>query len=228
VAFRRAKVESGERDSTAAFAAPEPLQGNDSVTRQTWTECLIFAGLVAAGAGARVLFRDLPNFAPIAAIALFSGYFFRSPAVALAVPLVAMLASDAVIGGYEWQMMAVVYAMLALPVAFRLPLRRWLRIEGQSLGQTLTAMAGLLGFSLLSSVLFFLATNFAWWPWNDLYEHNVAGLLRSYANGLPFFRHTLAGDAIFAVALFGGYAFAANLGWMGAPQPALERRPTGA
>lgn len=195
------------------------------MTRQTWTECLVFAGLVAAGAGARIFFRDLPNFAPIAAIALFSGYFFRSPAAALAAPLTAMLASDVVIGGYQWQMMIVVYAMLALPVAFRLPLRRWLRVEKQqSTRNTLTACAGLLGCSLLSSLLFFLATNFAWWPWNDLYEHNIAGLLRSYANGLPFFRHTLAGDALFAVALFGGYALAINLGWVHAHRAALEPR----
>jgi hypothetical protein len=191
------------------------------VTRQTWTECLVFVGLVAAGAGARILFRELPNFAPIAAIALFSGYFFRWPVVALAAPLAAMLASDAVIGGYEWQMMLVVYALLALPVAFRLPLRRWLRIERRGMVPGLAAVAGLLGCSLLSSVLFFLATNFAWWPWSDMYEHSAAGLWRCYANGLPFFRHTLAGDAIFAVALFGGYAVAVNLGWVRESRPAL-------
>lgn len=211
----------------AAIGRGRTFPGNDSVTRQTYTECLVFAGLVAAGAGARIFFRDLPNFAPIAAIALFSGYYFRSAAVAVAVPLVAMLASDAVIGGYDWQMMAVVYAMLALPVAFRLPLRRWLRMEQQqSVSKTLTACGGLLGCSLLSSLLFFLATNFAWWPWNDLYEHNAAGLLRSYVNGLPFFRHTLAGDALFAASLFGGYALAVSWGWVHAPRAALAPRST--
>ena len=33
-------------------------------------------------------------------------------------------------------MMLVVYGMLALPVAFRLPLRSWLRIERSELGAT--------------------------------------------------------------------------------------------
>jgi hypothetical protein len=197
-----------------------------NVTKQTLTECLVFAALVTAGASARIFFRELPNFAPIAAMALFAGYFFRSSVVALAVPLAAMLVSDAVIGGYEWQMMVVVYGMLALPVAFRLPLRRWLRITRSTWKVSLASLGGLLACSLLSSVLFFLATNFAWWPWSDMYEHNLAGLARCYANGLPFFRHTLAGDAIFAVTLFGSYALAVNCGWVQSVQPQVA--PKGA
>jgi hypothetical protein len=178
----------------------------------------MLVGLVAAGAGARIFFRDLPNFAPIAAIALFSGYFFRSAGLAVATPLLAMLASDAVIGGYQWQMMIVVYGMLALPVAFRLPLRKWLRIERGPWSSSLRALGGLLACSLLSSVLFFLATNLACWYWTDMYEPTSAGLLRCYANAVPFFRHTLAGDAIFASSLFGSYALAVNLGWVGSSQ----------
>jgi hypothetical protein len=178
---------------------------------------LIFAGLVIAGAGSRVFFRDLPNFAPIAAMALFAGYFFRSAWVALAVPLAAMLASDAVIGGYEWQTMLVVYGMLALPVAFRLPARRWLQPNRASWSGAFATFAGLLTLSMVSSLLFFLATNLACWQWSEMYEHNLAGLTRCYTSALPFFRHTLLGDAFFAVALFGGHTLAVNLGWLSRP-----------
>jgi hypothetical protein len=196
------------------------------VKRETAIEAAVFAGLVLSGAAARVWFRELPNFAPIAAMSLFAGYFFRSRAVAVAVPLSAMLLSDAFIGGYEWQMMLVVYGMLALPVAFGGPLRNWLRIEPGRLGRTLPAVAGLFGSSLAASLLFFLATNFAWWPWTDMYEHNFAGLLRCYENGLPFFRHTLLGDTLFAALLFGGYAWAVSLGWAVGPAYQLPSRPT--
>ena len=51
---------------------------SDTVVRLT-----IFAGLVGAGALSRIYFRELPNFAPIAALALFSGYYFRSAKVAV-------------------------------------------------------------------------------------------------------------------------------------------------
>ena len=57
-----------------------------------------------------------------------------------------------------------------------------------------------------------------------MYEHNWAGLMRCYENGLPFFRHTLLGDMTFGAILFGGYAWAVNLGW--ADEPAAYQLPS--
>jgi len=179
------------------------------VKRDTVVRLTIFASLVAAGALARVCFRELPNFAPIAAMALFSGYYFRSAKVAVLVPLLAMALSDLFIGGYEWQMMVVVYGALALPVAFRVLLRKYLAMERGSASSAAVGLSGLLTCSLASSLFFFLVTNFAWWPWS-MYEHNWEGLILCYQQGLPFFRNTLAGDLFFSGALFGMYAFLAK------------------
>ena len=185
----------------------------DTVVRLT-----IFAGLVAAGALSRICFRELPNFAPIAAMALFSGYFFRSAKVAVLVPLLTMGLSDLFIGGYEWQMMAIVYGALTLPVAFRVRLRKYLAIERGSTSSAAVGLGGLLTCSLASSLFFFLATNFAWWPWS-MYERDWNGLLLCYQQGLPFFRYTLAGDLFFGTVLFGSYAAAINLGWASSIKP---------
>ena len=187
--------------------------------RDTLVRLTIFTGLVAAGALSRVYFRELPNFAPIAAMALFSGYFFRSAKVAVLVPLLAMALSDLVIGGYEWQMMVVVYGALALPVAFRGLVRKYLAMERGSASSAAVGLSGLLTCSLASSLLFFLATNFAWWPWS-MYERNWEGLILCYQQGLPFFRNTLAGDLFFGTVLFGSYAAALNLGWAQSVKPA--------
>ena len=187
--------------------------------RESVIRLAIFVALIAAGALSRICYRELPNFAPIAAMALFSGYFFRSAKVALLVPLLAMLLSDLVIGGYEWQMMMVVYGALSLPVALRGLLRHYLRIERGSLSSTAAALGGLITCSLGSSLFFFLATNFAWWPWSTMYDHDLAGLIQSYQQGIPFFRNTLAGDLFFGSVLFGSYAAAINLGWAKEPQP---------
>ena len=181
---------------------------SDTVVRLT-----IFAGLVGAGALSRIYFRELPNFAPIAALALFSGYYFRSAKVAVLVPLLAMSLSDLVIGGYDWQIMAIVYGALALPVAFRGLLRKYLAIERGSAYSAAIGLGGLLTCSLVSSLFFFLATNFAcWWP-GSMYEQNWQGLLLCYLQGIPFFGNTLAGDLFFGTVLFGSYAAAINLGW---------------
>jgi uncharacterized membrane protein len=190
------------------------------VKRDTVVRLTIFASLVAAGALARICFRELPNFAPIAAMALFSGYYFRSAKVAVLVPLLAMVLSDLFIGGYEWQMMAVVYGALALPVAFRVLLRKYLAMERGSASSAAIGLSGLLTCSLASSLFFFLVTNFAWWPWS-MYEQNWEGLILCYQQGLPFFRNTLAGDLFFGTVLFGSYAVALNLGWAQSVKPVV-------
>ncbi len=184
-----------------------------AVKRQTLAEALAVIALIALGTQVRIYFQDLPNFAPVAALALFSGYFFRSWAMALCVPLGVMAISDAFIGAYDWRMMALVYCMLAMPIALRSPLRRYLNIGQGNLRQTVGAGAGLVTCSLFASLVFFFTTNLGSWLWFDMYPPTWTGLMTCYAQALPFFRFTLAGDLIFAVSLFGSYGLAMQLGW---------------
>ncbi len=54
-----------------------------------------------------------------------------------------------------------------------------------------------------SSVSFFLVSNFAVWAaWPQMYPRSFAGLMASYAAGLPFFRGTASSDMIFSLAFF--------------------------
>ena len=186
-----------------------------------WTsEYLAFVGLVAVGIALRLCFRELPNFAPVAALALFSGYFFRSRVMALAVPLTIMLATDVVIGSYQFGLMVTVYGMLALPVAARGMLRRVFRFEQGRWTQNAAAACGLLTCGMASSILFFLVTNFAAWLVMGIYERSWNGLLHCYVQGFPFFRYTLVGDLGFAVILFTGYAIAKTFVVQTQPQAA--------
>jgi hypothetical protein len=180
------------------------------VKRQHLLEGVLFVLLVIAGAQTRILLQDLPNFAPVAALALFAGYFFRSWLLALCLPLSVMALSDLSIGGYDWRMMAIVYGMLAIPVSFRTLLRRHMNLDQAGLKPAALAMTGLVGCSLGASLLFFLTTNFGSWLWFPMYAHTTAGLIQCYAMAVPFFRYTLCGDLFFAVTLFGGYAVAAQ------------------
>lgn len=176
------------------------------MNRRDRLELASFCGLVLAGSATRVLLSDWPNFAPVAAIVLFAGYFFRSRAVALFVPLAVMGISDFFIGSYDWHMMALVYGALMLPVFARGILRRWFSLEDGA--SPVRASAGLITGSLGASIAFFAISNFGAWMWYGTYEHTVAGIMHCYVQAIPFFRYTLAGDLFFAVALFGGYAVA--------------------
>jgi hypothetical protein len=194
--------------------------------RGRFSEAWVFVVLIAAGAGARLWLRDVPNFAPVAAIALFAGYYFRSAKWAVAVPLAIMLLSDAVIGGYQWSLMATVYAMLALPVAARGVMRKYFRLDDPSLVATGKGLAGLIGSSLAASVAFFLVTNLMCWRIGLGYSPDLAGLTHCYGQALPFFRNTLLGDLFFSVTLFGGYAWVAHVAPHALPRPAVENAAT--
>jgi hypothetical protein len=187
------------------------------MNRRDKIELASFCGLVLAGSMTRVLLSDWPNFAPVAAIALFAGYFFRSRAVALFVPLAVMGISDFFIGSYDWHMMAIVYGALMLPVFARGILRRWFSLEGG--GSPVHASAGLIAGSLGASITFFVISNFGAWMWYGIYEHTVAGMIHCYVQAIPFFRYTLAGDLFFAVALFGSYAVAMSFALATKPAP---------
>jgi hypothetical protein len=183
--------------------------------RPAWIDALVFVALVTAGVQLRIALEYLPNFAPVAALALFAGYFFRSRIVGLAVPVSIMVISDYYIGRYAWYQMVVVYGMLAIPVLMRGFLRKHLSLQQTNWRKAALSLAGLLACSFASSVLFFLATNAVCLGW---YEPTLAGVAKCYWQALPFFRYTLSGDAVFAVLTFGLYAAACQ--WAALPRSA--------
>lgn len=144
-----------------------------------------------------VVMRLLPhvsNFSPVAAAALFAAMTLHRRSLAIAVPLAAMLVSDALLGGYGWQMMAVVYGALALPAVIGMLARK----------APVATVA--VGGALASSLTFYLTTNFAVWALSTLYTPDLKGMLECYVAALPFLKYTIAGDLFWSVALFGGAA----------------------
>ncbi len=145
------------------------------------------------------LSRLLPhpmNFAPITAIALFGGAYLDRR-LAFIVPLLAMLISDAFIGfysGFYWVYGAfIVIGFIGL----------WLRNKmDEPAGKKILFIGS---SALVSSVIFFLITNFAFLYPPTMYPHTFDGIIASYAAGIPFFRNTLAGDLIYTAMMFGVY-----------------------
>ena len=179
-----------------------------SQTQTLTTQLAVASLLVTLGVALRLYFQYIPNFAPIAALALFAGFYFRSAALAVAVPLSTMLISDQFVGTYDRWLMISVYALLGLPIALRPFLRRHLtpRPGAGNRSAWMRKAATLVGCSLSASIVFFIGTNLAVWQFTAYYEPTLNGLFQCFASAIPFFRYTLIGDLCFAAALFGGYA----------------------
>ena len=63
---------------------------------------------------------------------------------------------------------------------------------------------------VVSSVLFFLLTNFGAWMTSGLYVKSAEGLMQAYVAGIPFFQNSLLGNLVFAAVIFGGYRLLQN------------------
>jgi len=140
-------------------------------------------------------FVSLPvAFTSVAASLLYFGA--RQPRRRLWVPLVLLVGADVVLT-------KLVYAY---PLSAD-HLVTWLWYAAiLLLGGTLKENSGALrvgGAALAASVSFFLLSNFAVWAVWAMYPKTLAGLAACYLAGLPFFRHSLAGDLFFTVAFFG-------------------------
>ncbi len=175
---------------------------------------IVLASMILAAAASRLIPHP-PNFAPIGAMALFSGACFVSRRMAFLVPLAAMLLSDLAIGllsgdfslGFH-RLILVVYGSFALIVC----LGFWLRRHRKA--------AQITGAALASSVLFFVLTNFGVWAFGSWYPKSWDGFVACYVAAIPFFHNTLMGDAVYSSVLFVGLALAEN-GFPALREPAL-------
>lgn len=175
------------------------------------------------------LIRLLPhpwNFTPVGALGLFGGARLRS-GWAYVLPLGVMAASDlllyAIHGDKPFNLP--VYICFALTVL-------WGRLFLRNGGAVRIAV-----LSVLTSLQFFLVTNFAaWWilsvPFTQadgtrmapLYAPDLSGLVACYIAALPFARNQLFGDLFYTGLLFGSYALLQS----GVLLPRRQREPAAA
>jgi len=142
------------------------------------------------------LFPHIPNFTPIAAMALFGSVYMNDKRLAFIVPLMAMLISDIgleIISGWGFHNTLIyVYVSFALTSVIGLLVRN--KVSFMSITTA----------SIVSSVLFFIITNFGVWAAGG-FQLGLAGLTTTYAIGIPWFAPTLLGDLFFNGVLFGAF-----------------------
>ena len=120
-----------------------------------------------------------PNFTPIIAVALVSGYFFKNINLSLLILLVAMLLSDLFIGFYE--NMIFVYASLLLITFVFHKISKKINYKN------------LFIYCFAGSLIFFIFSNFGVWALGSpgvldvAYERNISALVECYILAIPIF-----------------------------------------
>ena len=146
-------------------------------------------GLILILAFARLIPHP-PNFTPVIAVAMMSGYFFKNMNISFLILLVAMLLSDLFIGFYE--NVIFVYGSLLLITFIFHKISKKINFKN------------LFIFGFIGSFIFFIFSNFGVWVLGspgvlDLpYERNLNGLIECYILAIPFFGNTFLSTLIFA------------------------------
>ena len=166
------------------------------------TSTLLMAALLIIIAALSRVFLYPHNFSPIIGMAIFAGAVIKDRRLAFALPLLAMFLSDVLFevfniapGFWGWGQL-VGYGILALitVIAFSMKKINVLTIAGYSVGSSLL-------FFLLSNSAFFVFDN----PIYHLYPQNFSGYIGSLVGGLPFLRTGVVADLVYSGVLFGTY-----------------------
>ena len=127
-----------------------------------------------------------PNFTPITALALFGATTFSNRVLGTLLPLIALAISDLYLGFYSISIW--VYSSF---LAISLLGHYWKTLKTKNI--------------LMSSLLFFIVTNFG--VWLTGYPKTIEGFVLCYTLAIPFFINAIAGDLFFSYILKYSYSF---------------------
>ena len=118
-----------------------------------------------------------PNFTPVTAVALFSIINFKNKYIAVSIPIICLFVSDLILG----------ISLINLFVYFS-----FILISG------IGYLFGKINLKsiLLSSLIFFIVTNFGVWLIG--YPNTLEGFIACYVAAIPFFGWTVAGDLFYS------------------------------
>ena len=141
---------------------------------------LFISGILTLGR----LIPHPPNFTPILATAIFTPYIIKDKWIAVLIPLSAMFIADIIIGFHPYMLW--IYGAIGLSTL----ISNWsMRFNKKYMQLAI--------MTLVSSILFFVITNFAVWAIWDYYPKTIDGLIICYIKAIPFFQNTLLGTIIY-------------------------------
>lgn len=172
-----------------------------------YTNIAIAGGLILIAIFARIANTEVHiyNFAPVAALGLFSGAIVKDKRFAFLFTLIAQLVSDLYIqfftgmDGFYGLSQVFVYGGMML-----------VTLLGTKMGQPKALKV--FGYSIAGSAIFFIVSNLGVWL-QGWYGVTFSGLVVTFTKALPFysemgtrlFYNSFVGDIIFSGLLFGAY-----------------------
>jgi hypothetical protein len=155
------------------------------------------------------LIPNMPNFSPMAAIALFCAAHFDKLWKAILVTLFATLISDIVLNNTIYASMNNGFTVLYDGFIWQYLSYVAIAFLGSNIFNSINKVK-VLGGSLAATLVFFIISNFGAWISLPFYSKDLTGLLSAYTAGIPFIKNTLISDLLYSSILFGAYYLLQN------------------
>ena len=126
------------------------------------------------------------NFTPILAVGIFAGFYFKNFVLSFFIVILSMFLGDLYLGLHNT--MFFTYTSLLAAVLLGMIIKHFKTKE-------------ILFSGLISSIVFFVITNFGVWAISGMYEKNFSGLVQSYFIAIPFFHNTLISTLLYLFVL---------------------------
>ena len=150
---------------------------------------IIYFGLIIVVVSLLRFVPHPPNMTPVIAVSILAVTWFKRPVFQFGFPLLIMLLTDMVIGFHSLIPVVYLAIMCAGLTGFILKKR--------------SSFSTILGSGLLSSIIFFVITNFGVWVVSSLYPKTVLGLVSCYIAAIPFFHNTVIATVGVLFGVFG-------------------------
>jgi len=134
----------------------------------------------------------IPNFEAVTALSLVAGSFLGG-IFTLVVPVSIIALSDIYFGNTS--ILIFTWSAFAIIGIFGWFLRKRKKFDYRFIGV-------MTGMGIISSLFFYLYTNFGWWLLSGMYPPAWQGLVQCYLMGLPFLKTNLLGNLFFVPAFF--------------------------
>ena len=125
-----------------------------------------------------------PNFTPIIAVAILSGYFFKNIYISFLTLIISMLIADIFLGFHSNIFFVYISLLIISYIFFKI---------GEKINYK-----NLIFYSFFGSLVFFIISNFGVWLLGGLYEKNLTGIIECYILAIPFFGNTFLSTLVFS------------------------------
>jgi len=146
-----------------------------------------------------------PNVTAVAAVAILGGATMRNSLTAVLIPVSAIFVSDLIINNVFYSTYYDSFVLFGESSGWIYAAFILMAVLSHFTIKSFKALP-IISVTMISTLLFFVLTNFGSWLHSPFYTQDMSGLMLAFEAGLPFLLNSILGNLFFVGVFFYGYS----------------------